>query len=161
MRTHRTSMTARAARLLLAGAVLFGAPSTHAELLPPADPLQVPTTLIPSGLHGAWHVIYTPDADAAKAGRYEFEDFLYVDDVSVSSQEVSRLGMDSTGGSATEAAGTITFTASLTSRHHGSVVTNGTAMGGKMSGTLKWTRDGTVYTYNFKGVSYVPVPVES
>jgi hypothetical protein len=160
MRTRRTSITARAARLLLAGAVLFGAtPASQAELLPP--PLEFPTTLIPGGLHGAWHVIYTPDADAAKAGRLEFEDFLYIDDVSVSSQEVSRLGMDSTGGSATELLGVITFTASLTSRHHGSVVTNGTAILGKMSGTMQWTRDGNVYTYNFKGVSYVQGPSES
>ncbi len=157
----RKSLTAKAARLLLAGAVLFGAsqPAAPAHATLPIAPMAA--GLIPAGLHGAWRLTIVPDTAAVRAGKVQIEDYLYIDGTSITSQEITRLGMETTGGSATDASGTVSFTHNLNSRHHGSVVSTGTCALGRMSGTLKWTISGTVYTYNFTGVPYTPEPAES
>jgi hypothetical protein len=82
---------------------------------------------------------------------------MYIDDSSISSQEIARLGTDTTGGSATDLVASITFN----SRHHGSTVSNGTSILGKMNGTLKWTIDGVVYNYTYTVEKYTPSNAES
>jgi len=49
----------------------------------------------------------------------------------------------------------------MSSRHHGSTVSNGTAVLGKMNGTLKWTIDGVTYNYTYTGEKYTPSNAES
>ena len=116
---------------------------------------QITTTL---AVEPHWKLQVKPDAAAIVAGRLPYEDYIMVEDVSVTSFELNRLGFGSfTPSISLGAGGAIIFSVSLKSNLQGTVDISGTMVAGTMSGSAKWTKpDGKVYNYTFTGVPYTP-----
>lgn len=104
-----------------------------------------------------WKITVSPDAAAKIGGRLDYESYVFIEDTQITDFELNRLGFGPIAPSiGVDAAGNITFSASLSSRNNGSITLTGTMTSTTLSGTAKWTKDGVVYNYTFSGVPYTP-----
>jgi hypothetical protein len=143
------------ARLALAGVVLLGvAPVAIAE----TDPLG-----LYASPDGTWKLAVVADAAAKSAGRSDFTEFVTIDGLGYTGQEITRLGFTPvTPSTGTNLLGETTFSVTMDSGSHGQWKASGNfnLLYTTMTGTLLWTKEGVTYKYTFTGVRYTPAASE-
>ena len=135
---------------LFAGVVMFGAALLGAA---PTAKGQVAVSLPP-----AWKVDVKADASAKADGRKDFVEFVYIDSVSFTGDQIYRLGMVQTSLSVTAAAtpGVYNVSCTMQSNTQGTASFTGTISNTAMSGTISWVIGGKTYTYAYTGVPFTP-----
>ena len=147
----------KVAALALATGFVGGMPARVLGETAPA-PTAVVTAVDPAMFEGFWQIEADPDATAERGGRLNFEEYFIMESGVVTAQELSRLGFTpATATFGTDIDGSPTFTATLTSGSQGTVVVEGKLMGGRLTGSITWTRpDGNTYKYAYAGATFSP-----
>ena len=142
----RTRLSGLTGVAVFAAALLAGANSARAQVaLPPS-----------------WQVSVKPDPAATTAGRLSFTEYIWCESTSFTGQEIARLGFVTQSLTATPGAlGATIVDCTMFSATWGTVKFTATVDSTSMTGTMTWTRGTTVYTYNFSGVPYTPVAIDS
>ena len=142
----RTRLSGLTGVAVFAAALLAGANGAHAQL----------------ALPNSWQVSVKPDAAATTAGRLNFTEYIWCESTSFTGQEIARLGFVTQSLTATPGAlGATIVDCTMWSATWGTVKFTATVDSTSMSGTMTWTRGTTMYTYNFTGVPYTPVDIDS
>ena len=144
---RKSTLSGIVAATAFAAALFVGAGEARAQLAP---------------LPPFWQVSVRGDAAASAAGRLDFVEFITCDATSFTGQEIARLGFVQTSLSAVpNALGQTIVDCTMTSATWGTVKFNATVTPTSLSGTMTWTQGAKIYAYNFTGVPYTPVEIES
>lgn len=143
----KTAEFRKLASWTLVVAVIFG-----------ATPNCLATAAEAALFEGVWKVEADPDRSAERGGRLDFQEYLMIEEGTVTASELCKLGFDPTPATfATDAAGKTTWTVTMTSNTQGVLtITGEQGSSGTIVGTILWDRDGQSYHYAYSGRKFTP-----
>ncbi|MGH7179119.1 MAG: hypothetical protein ACREJC_17205 [Tepidisphaeraceae bacterium] len=121
---------------LVAGVALAAAPA-----------LSVRAAAASDNFSGIWRVTVTPDHAGAQAGQQRFEELILFEQGVLSAEACAAYGFAPSQYVVADAGGS--FSTSMSSETHGTIVWSGSLTGGLIRGQVVWTKpDGDVFHYS-------------